>query len=331
MIFKDPWILILLPIFLPLLFLVHARQKAPALRFPSTDIVSSLGNTWKTRFVRLPFYLRLLAVALFIVALAGPRAVLEESKVKAEGIDIVLALDASGSMAAEDFTLNGKRMNRLEIIKAVVKEFIQARQHDRLGLVAFGGRAYTVSPLTTDYTWLRANLDRVGLEMVEDGTAIGSAIASGVARLKKSNAKSKVIILLTDGINNAGKVNPIAAAQAAKALGIKAYTIGAGTNGYAPFPARDLWGRLVYQKIPVQIDEELLRQIAKLTGGEYFRATDTESLRRVYQQIDQLEKVEIEELMYREYRELFGFFLWGALALALLELVLANTLLLRLP
>ncbi len=331
MIFKTPWLLIFIPLIVPFLFGMKKRQRPPALRFPSVELVSSLASTWKIRLYHLPFYLRLLSVLFFILALAAPAKVSQESQVNAEGIDIVLAIDTSDSMAAEDFTLQGKRMNRLAVVKDVVKEFIQARQHDRIGLIAFAGRAYTVSPLTTDYTWLLANLERVDLNLIEGGTAIGSAIASGVSRLKKSDAKSKVIILLTDGVNNAGKVSPITAAQAAKALGIKIYSIGAGTNGLAPFPARDLWGRLVYQQVRVEIDEELLQQIAKITDGAYFRATDTESLRNGYRQIDQLEKVKIQELLYKEYQELFGYFLLAGLSLLLVEILLSCTFLMRLP
>lgn len=331
MIFKDPLVLIFLPFILAFVLWASRQNRMSSLRFPSGELVSALQKTWKTRFANLPFYLRLLGLALFIVALSAPRSILEDVKNEAEGIDIVLAIDGSGSMAAEDFTLKGRRYNRLEVVKDVVKEFVDGRSSDRLGLVAFGGLAYTVSPLTTDYAWLKTNLDRVALNMMEDGTAIGSAISAGLSRLSKSQAKSKVIILLTDGVNNRGKVDPLSAAKAAKALGVKIYTIGAGTNGTAPFPVQDIWGRQGYQNVQVEIDEETLKSIAKTTGGEYFRATDTDSLRQVYKQIDRLEKTKIEETGYREYKELFGYFLTAGLLFLLAALVLENTLLLRLP
>ncbi len=331
MIFKDPLVLIFLPFILAFVLWASRQNRVPALRFSSGDLVSSLAVTWKIRFARLPFYFRLVAIILFILALAGPRSVLEEVKHEMEGIDIVLAIDGSGSMAAEDFTLKGRRYNRLEVVKDVVKEFIDARSSDRLGLVAFGGLAYTVSPLTTDYTWLKTNLDRVTLNMMEDGTAIGSAISASLSRLAKSEAKSKLIILLTDGVNNRGKVDPLSSAKAAKALGVKIYTIGAGTNGTAPFPIQDIWGRQGYQNIQVEIDEQTLKTIADTTGGRYFRATDTDSLRQIYKEIDRLEKTKIEETGYREYKELFGYFLVAGLLLLFSALVLENTLLLRLP
>jgi len=331
MIFKDPFILILLPLLLVLAFWHLRRSRSASLRFPSLELVNSLSKTWKTRFIKTPFYLRLLVLGLFIIALAGPRSVLEETKHETEGIDIVLAIDGSGSMAAEDFTIKGRRYNRLEVTKSVVEEFIGQRNSDRIGIVAFAGLAYTVSPLTTDYPWLKANLSRITLNMMEDGTAIGSAIAASLSRLEKSIAKSKVIILLTDGVNNRGKIDPVAGAKAAQALGVKVYTIGAGTNGLAPFPVQDIWGRKGYQNVPVEIDEDTLRKVAETTGGKYFRATDTESLRRIYSEIDQLEKSKIEETGYKEYKELFGYFLWAGLMLLLLAVMLENTVLLKLP
>lgn len=331
MIFKDPLVFILIPLLLAIIVWSRRRQHAASLRFPSGDLVSALYKTWKIRFAGVPFYLRLIALMLFIFALAGPRAILEESKHESEGIDIVLAIDGSGSMAAEDFTLNGRRYNRLEVVKNVVKDFIDGRHSDRIALIAFAGLAYTVSPLTTDYSWLKTNLERVTLNMMENGTAIGSAISASLSRLQKSTAKSKIIILLTDGINNRGKVDPIAAGQAAKALGVKIYTIGAGTNGLAPYPTQDIWGRRGYQNEPVKIDEITLKRIADITEGQYYRATDTNSLRQIYQEIDRLEKTKIEETGYREYKELFGYFLGAALIFLLLALVFENTVFLRLP
>jgi len=331
MLFKDAWILLLIPLALGLVVFLRRRQKITGFRFSSTEIASSLRSTWRTRFQQVPHFLRLLTIVLFFLALAGPRSVLEETVRKIEGIDIVLAIDSSGSMAAEDFVLKGKRQNRLAIVKRVVQEFIAERENDRLGLVAFASLAYTVSPLTTDHSWLLTNLDRVELGLIKDGTAVGSAIVSSVARLKNSDAKSRVIILLTDGVNNAGKIGPIEAARVAEAFGVKIYTIGAGTKGYAPFPARDLWGRTVYQNVLIELDEEMLQEVADITDGKYFRATDAESLRSVYKEIDALEKIKIEEHGYKEYKELFGFFLIAALMVLCLEAVLARTVFLKVP
>ncbi|MCK5012904.1 MAG: VWA domain-containing protein [Candidatus Omnitrophica bacterium] len=331
MIFKNPWIILIIPLVLALIIFIKKRQRATSFQFSSTGIVSSLKATWKVRFHQVPYVLRLLAVILFLIALAGPRSVLEETVHKTEGIDIVLAIDASGSMAAEDFVMKARRYNRLDIVKKVVQEFVKERKNDRLGLVAFARLAYTVSPLTTDHSWLLTNLDRVELGLIQDGTAVGSAIVSSVARLENSDAKSKVIILLTDGVNNAGKMSPIEAARVAEAFGIKIYTIGAGTKGRVPFPARDPWGRKVYQNIPIELDEEMLQEVADITGGKYFRATDTESLRNIYEEIDALETVKIEEYGYKEYKELFSYFLIASLMILFLEEVSANTIFLRVP
>jgi Ca-activated chloride channel homolog len=331
MIFKDPWVILLIPVALGILMVLRQRKRTASFRFPTTSIVRGLTTTWKIRFKEIPYILRLFVLILFLVALAGPRSVLEETIHKTEGIDIVLAIDVSGSMAAEDFTIDNRRTNRLEIVKRVVQEFINQRKNDRLGLVAFARLAYTVSPMTTDYSWLVTNLNRVELGLIQDGTAVGSAIASSTARLKNSDAKSKVIILLTDGINNAGKVDPLTAARAAQSFGIKIYTIGAGTKGYAPYPVKDIFGRKAYQQVLIDLDEEMLQQAAAITGGKYFRATDTESLRQIYKEIDSLEKTEIEEYGYREYKELFSNVLLAALMLLFTETVLTSTFFLKIP
>jgi len=256
---------------------------------------------------------------------------LEETITHTEGVDIVLALDASGTMAAEDFEINGKRVNRLAVVKNVVDDFINRRQADRIGIVAFAGRAYTLSPLTTDHSWLKANLDRLELGLIEDGTAIGSALASAVSRLEKSKAKSRIIILLTDGMNNAGKINPVAAASAAKALGLRVYTIGAGTNGYVPFPVQDPWGRRFYQKARIDIDENLLKEIARITDAKYYRAVDTAALQRIYKEIDALEKTRIEQKHFQSYKEFFPMVLGAGLAVLGLEIILSNSLFLKVP
>jgi len=331
MIFKTPSFLLLIPLLiLPITYLYFLRRP-PAFTFPSAAFAAGLRPTWRTRLRHVPFFLRLVVLTLFIVALAGPQSVLEESKSKAEGINMALLLDTSTSMAAEDFTINGKRINRLEVIKSVLKEFIMQRPNDRLGLIAFAAKPYTVSPLTSYHSWLLSNLERVKFGLMEDGTAIGSAIAAGVARLRKAEGKSNVIVLLTDGVNNSGKIVPLEAAEAAAALGIKIYTIGAGTKGLAPYPVQDLFGRTIYQSVKIEIDEDTLKAIAQKTGGEYFRATDTDSLKSIYERIDKLEKVKFEESSYRQVDELFDRFLLLALALLLMEVILARTIFLRIP
>jgi Ca-activated chloride channel family protein len=240
-------------------------------------------------------------------------------------------VDVSGSMLAEDFQLASGRASRLDVVKSVVKEFVSARSQDRVGLVLFAGRAYTQCPLTLDHGWLLQNLERAQIGMIEDGTAVGAGLATAVNRLRASTAKSKFVVLLTDGQQNAGRITPTTAAEAAAALGIKVYTIGAGTKGMAPFPARDLFGNKVYRPMAVDIDEEALEKVAKTTGGRYFRATDTESLRGIYSEIDRAEKTEFQAPDYADYRELYPWALWPALALLGLELVLADTRLRKIP
>lgn len=270
-------------------------------------------------------------MVLIITALARPQSPLKESKIHTEGIDIVLAIDVSGSMLAEDFQLGTKRANRLEAVKKVVENFVKKRENDRLGVVAFAARAYTVCPLTLDHDWLLQNMERVKIGMMEDGTAIGSGISSALTRLRDTKAKSKVVILLTDGRNNAGKISPLTAAEAASALKIKIYAIGAGTKGEAPFPVQDFFGQTIYRLMQVDIDEDTLQAVASKTKAEYFRATDTESLEKIYAEIDKLEKAAIEEKGYLEYKELFPVFLIPAVILVFLEVILSNTVLRKIP
>jgi Ca-activated chloride channel family protein len=251
--------------------------------------------------------------------------------VTTEGIDIVLTVDISGSMLAEDFEIGGKRYNRLYVVKQVVKDFIQKRVNDRIGLVVFAGRAYTQCPMTLDYNMLLQLLEKAEIGMIEDGTAIGSAIGSSVDRLKNTKAKSKVIVLLTDGRNNAGEIDPFTAAELARALNVKIYTIGAGTKGLAPFPAVDLFGNRVMRQVKIDIDDNTLGEIAKITDGKYYRATDTNSLKEIYNQIDKLEKTETEVTQYTEYNELFHYFLLPAFGLLLVELGLRKTRFRKIP
>jgi Ca-activated chloride channel family protein len=327
----DPWALALI-LLLPLLFWVRQRSvKDPAVRYPTLGVVRLIPYAARRPWRWVLHALRAGALLLLIVALARPQKGKAESAFHGEGIDIVLAVDISGSMLSEDFTLNGQRANRLEVVKSVVQDFVGRRGGDRVGLVLFGGRPYTQCPLTLDHGWLLQNLGRAKIGMIEDGTAIGSALATAAGRLEHSAAKSKVIILLTDGQNNAGKVSPATAADAVKALGIKVYTIGAGTRGLAPYPSRDLFGNKVYQPIKVDIDEETLKQIAAKTGGAYFRATDTASLQQIYNEIDRMERTTFSAPRYLDFEELYPWLAIPALALLCVEVGLTHTLLRKLP
>jgi len=329
--FQNPWLFILIPIAVALVLFAGKWEQHPAFRFSSVTLVEGLRPTWRSRLAKGLLVLRVAALVLVVIALCRPQSVTKETKIHSEGIDIVLAVDTSTSMLAEDFELNGKRTNRLEVVKDVIKEFISNRHDDRIGIVAFAGRAYTVSPLTLDYGWLMKNLDRVKIGMIEDGTAIGSGIGSALNRLRDTKAKGKVVILLTDGRNNAGTISPLTAAEAAGALNIKVYTIGAGTKGLAPYPVQDMFGNTVYRQVRIDIDDDTLKKIADRTDAQYYRATDTDSLRTIYKEIDKIEKTPIEERGYVRYSELFGQFLVPGLILLLLEIVLGNTVLRRIP
>ncbi|MDP8266158.1 MAG: VWA domain-containing protein [Candidatus Aceula meridiana] len=329
--FQTPWVLVLIPIVLGLVYFFNRGNKPPSFKFSSVNLARGLPQGLKIYLNQRLFVLRFLAILFFLLALAGPRKILEQAKYKTEGIDIILAIDTSGSMAAEDFKVNGKRVNRLDVVKNVVEEFISKRPDDRIGVVAFARFAYTVCPLTFDQDWLLTNLERIKLGLIEDGTAIGSAIASSVARLRDSHAKSKIIILLTDGVNNAGKISPETAAKMAQALGIRVYTIGAGTKGLVPFPVTDVWGRRGYQNVQINLDDKSLKAIAKTTGAKFFEATDTDSLRAVYGEIDKMEKTEIFQTGYKRYDPLFWIFLLLGMGILFLEIILSRTWLLKIP
>ena len=307
------WLLLLLP----LLAVLHGRRgAAPALSFSSISLAAALAGARKARSGSLLLLPRLVVLALLILALAGPQQGNSTTEITASGIDILLAVDVSGSMAAMDFSLDGKPANRLEAVKQVVDRFIDGRPGDRIGLVAFAGKPYLISPPTLDHQWLRHRLEALHLDMIEDGTAIGSAIGSGINHLRDQESKSRLLILLTDGINNSGSVSPLNAAEAAEAMGIKVYTIGAGTRGEAPMPVTDAFGRRKLVRARVDIDEETLRKVAEKTGGVSFRATDTASLAKIYEDIDKMETTTktINNFLLR--RELFP----AAVALALVAL-----------
>ena len=327
----SPWWLALLALLPFVLSWRRRRASDAAVRYPSLGVLRAVaprGAAGRRRWLGM---LRLAALALIIAAIGRPQLGREETRVHREGVDVILALDISGSMLAEDFTLEGKRASRLDAVKAVVRDFIRARPDDRIGLVLFAGRPYTQSPLTLDHGWLDQNLNRAEVGLIEDGTAVGSAVATAVNRLRASSAPSKFVVLLTDGQSNAGRVSPKTAADAAAALGIKVYTIGAGTRGLAPFPATDLFGNKVYRPMPVDIDEKTLQAIADATKARYFRATDTDSLRQIYSEIDSSEKSPFDAPQYLDWRELYPWLGWPALAVLLTELSLGATVLRKLP
>jgi Ca-activated chloride channel family protein len=328
--FAQPWLLLLLLLLPVLAILQGARGSAPAVVYSSLAPLRSLGAPRRARAGGWLLTLVLLALGALIVALARPQMGRTLTHTEASGIDIMLALDVSRSMLAEDFTIGSERANRLEAVKQVTEKFIEGRPNDRIGIVAFAGRPYLVSPLTLDHQWLLQNLERIKIGLVEDGTAIGSAIASASNRLRDRDSKSRIVVLLTDGDNNAGKISPATAAEAAKALGIKVYAIGAGTRGFAPMPVQ-FGGRIIYQNVQVNVDEETLQQVAKLTDAQYFRATDTKSLAQIFEAIDKLEKSTVELSQYKEVRELFPWFVGAGGVLLGLHLLLAQTVWRRVP
>jgi Ca-activated chloride channel family protein len=330
-VFKDAWILFLIPLAVIPFYIAFKRDASSSVQFSSAKLVRGFRRTPRLALARHAVILKAIAAVLFVVALARPRIPLEETRVETEGIDIVLAIDSSGSMLAEDFTIDGRRHNRLEVVKRVVEDFIRGRRSDRIGMVTFAARAYTVCPLTLDYDWLITNLERVRIGNIEDGTAVGSAITASLNRLEDTRAKSKVVILLTDGINNAGRITPLTAAEAARALGIKIYTIGAGSKGPVPFPAKGPWGETVYTNVKIAIDEKTLRAIAQKTGGRYFRATDTESLREIYKEIDRMEKTHVEETGFLSYRELYSGCVAGGLLFFVLWILVSHTIVRKIP
>jgi len=311
----------------------HKKRHAAAVRFSNIKTLVRLRPS-KTIFLRRLFQgLRILCVALLMIAMARPQTGRTQTQVSTEGIDIVLVLDTSGSMEALDLDAQRRisdRRNRLEVVKEVVDKFVKKRDNDQIGLVVFGEEAFTQCPLTLDHGIVATFLDRIEIGMAGDATAIGSALGTAVKRLKDSKAKSKVIVLLTDGRSNAGSLSPIKAAEVAEAFDVKIYTIGAGTRGKAPFIVDSLFGKqVVYQD--VEIDEKTLQEIAGKTGGSYFRAEDEAALDDIYEQIDQLEKTEITMSSYMEYNEQFRWFVVPALGLLLLEVVLMGTRFRKLP
>jgi Ca-activated chloride channel family protein len=327
----SPWLLLLLGL-LPMAIRWGLRpERRVALRYPTLDVVRAAVPAGAARRRMVLPALRAATLTLIVLALARPQFGDTTTRLHREGVDVVLAVDVSGSMLAEDFTLADGRASRLDVVKSVVKEFVTARPEDRIGLVLFAARPYTQCPLTLDHGWLLQNLDRAKVGMIEDGTAIGSALAIAVNRLRPSTARSKFVVLLTDGQNNAGRITPQTAADAAATLGIRVYTVGAGTRGLAPYPAQDLFGNKVYRPMQVDIDEDTLKKIAMTTDARYFRATDTASLRDIYAEIDRSEKTPFEAPQFLDYREVYPVLAWPAVALLLFEVGLGETVLRKLP
>lgn len=330
--FGQPYFLALL-LLLPLLaWLKGKRGDRPAFVYSSVQLVRGLSSFRRSRAGAFLAAARWLALACFIIALAQPRLIRSETKITASGVDIVVALDMSGSMASEDFEVRGGRLSRLEMAKTVLKGFVEKRPNDRIGLVAFATEAYTASPLTLDHDFLLQNIDRLQLGTIDNShTAIGSGLSTALNRVRDLKSKSKIVILMTDGQNNTGKIPPLTAAEAARALKVKVYTIGVGTRGLAPMPMY-IGGRKVgYQNQPVDIDEDTLQKIADETGGKYYRADNARKFESIYTEIDQLEKTEADIKKYAHYRELFAWALVPGFGLLLLEYVLRQTLLRRLP
>jgi Ca-activated chloride channel homolog len=317
---------------LPLVLLWRGRRgPVAAIQYPDISLAKDLARRSRSRFGGLMWLWPILGALLMIIGLARPQRMHSNTEVTANGIDIVLLLDVSGSMQALDFALEGHRLNRIQVVKSVVSKFIDERPNDRIGIIAFAASPYLVSPLTLDHDWLQQNLDRVNVGVADDGTAIGSAIAAGVNRLRATTAKSKVVILLTDGVNNTGKIAPLSAAEAAKALGVKVYTIGVGVRGKAPIPVRDEAGRTHIIMATVDVDEKTLHAVAEETGGQFYRATDTDSLQRIYDQINRFETSAQTVQKFDHIDELYRWTLYPALGILGLGFLLQQTRFRRLP
>ena len=332
MAFAHPYFLLLLLLIPPLAWLKGRRGVPPAFVYSSVQLVRGMQNITRSRSGGFLMSLRWLILAIFIVALAQPRLTKSQTTVKASGVDIVVALDMSGSMISEDFVVKGERVNRFNMARTVLKGFIDKRPNDRIGLVLFATQAYIATPLTLDHDYLHENIDRLEIGAIsENSTAIGDGLGTAVNRLRDLKSKSKIVILMTDGQNNSGKLDPLLAAEAAAAVKVKVYTVGIGERGQAPMPGRDMFGRKVYQMVPVDVDEETLQKIADKTGGKYYRADNAEKFKQIYDEIDKLEKTEAVINKYTEFTELFPWLVAAGAALLLIELVLAQTAFRRLP
>jgi Ca-activated chloride channel family protein len=332
MTFAHPYFLLLL-LLLPLLaWLKGRRGRPPAFLYSSVRLVEGLTRARRSRAGAFLAALRWLVLALFIVALAQPRLMKSATTVKASGVDIVVALDLSGSMISEDFVVRDGRVNRFNMARAVLKQFIDQRPNDRIGLVVFAAQAFIATPLTLDHDFLQENLDRLEIGTINaDQTAIGDALSTALNRLRELKSKSKIVILMTDGQNNSGKVDPLTATEAAQALGVKVYTIGIGMRGMAPMPVFMNGQKVGYRQMPVDIDENTLQKIADKTGGKYYRADNAERFQQIYAEIDKLEKNEAIINKFAQFDELFPWFASCGLALLLVEVAMGQTIFRRLP
>lgn len=330
--FASPWWLLGL-LLIPLLAWLRGKAgRESAFVYSSLTLVKGITELSRSRAGSFLLNLRWFALALLFVGMARPQVAGGQAPLKASGIDIAVAVDLSGSMIAEDFELRGERVNRLTMLKDVLGSFIEQRTSDRIGLVAFGSEAFIAVPPTLDHDFLRRVLDRLELGVIDgQQTAIGSGLSAAVNRLRDLKSKSRIVILMTDGQNNAGSIPPLTAAEAAASLGVKVYTIGVGTRGFAPVPIRDAFGRKAYTRQAVDIDEDTLRKVADKTGGKYYRADSTETLRRVYAEIDKLEKTEAELKRFAYYEELMSWFVLPGLGLLALEILLGQTVWRKLP
>jgi Ca-activated chloride channel family protein len=337
--FAHPWCILLL-LAIPLLaYLRGKRGASAALIFSSTSALAALGKQSASRAGKILRTLLLAALAFLIVALARPQLGKSLTEVEASGIDIMLVLDVSLSMLTKDFTIGGQEATRLDAVREVTRRFIEARPNDRIGMIAFGTQPYVVSPMTLDHDWLLQNLERVRIGLVEGNTAIGSAMAAAGNRLNDKRSKSRAMVLLTDGDNNAGKIPPNTAAEALKAMKIKFHAIGIGTNGMAKVPVQDGRGNLLtdavgdmlYQTMRVSFNEAGLKEVAKIADGKFYRATDTKSLEAIYADIDQMEKSTVSVKKYQQYRDLFPLCLMGGAGLLVGQLLLSQTIWKKLP
>lgn len=343
MIFKNPAFLIIIPVFLLIFFLARKIYPERAILFPTDEVIRSLRGSLKIWLSRKLIYLRIAAIIMVVIALARPQST-EGERIRREGIAMVLAMDCSSTMLAEDLQLGAlglaplveeyseaKRLNRMDAVKQVADDFIRSRPDDMIGIVAFAAQAYVVCPPTFDRVWLEKSLRRVRVGMIKDATAIGSGILSSLESLKGVIAPSKIIILLTDGINNFGEVPPLVAAKAARALGVKIYTIGISSRGQTPYPTKDIYGKKIYENVKIDTDEKTLREVADITGGNYYSVNDLRALKKSYADIEKLEKTTLEEDAYEEHKDIFANFVAGALLLLALELILGSTYLRKIP
>ena len=340
--FEQPWFLLLAA--LPFLFWLIGRRfrRPPVIRFAAARIferATTFRQSWRKAVQNALYYLGCVCL---ITALARPQFGTATSRTRASGIDIMILLDVSLSMLSEDYSIGSQRASRLEVVKQVTEKFINGRPDDRIGVIAFSGRAYLVSPLTLDHSWLVENLARlnirrmgdqtaIGSSLVEDGTAIGSALATAANRLRDKRAKSRIIVLLTDGDNNAGKIPPLTAAEAAAAIGIKIYTIGAGTNGLVPFPHSDGFGNTYYSQEYMPFKEDTCKEIARIGNGVFFRAADTKTMTEIFDQIDRFEKTAFQVLKYQSYEDVFAWFLGAGLCFLGATFVLSETVWSKVP